>query len=959
MVSLFPHVVVVPADEHVLLGEHGVGAGEHGEYVGGGIALHVEGVDQLHRPIGNSERLGLAGGVHLLLQRLPVPAGVERPQELLRGQGGEAQRLVVALDRGWPRGRLGSSLASLRSSSVGIVQRDSELDGLAVASWFAGSSTTIGPSAPRAAASRAPSAAARRAASSPAPRRSLLRPAVLVGLVAEDHHDLAAHPSGRPGVVVPAELLGHDAVAREHHRGLGRPHLREAEGEPVGAHGEGPGRGGAGDGVLDGQLRLRCRVRRTRSKAAGSLPSIPAPGRRPGRRWTGSRRPPRGRVSPIRDLRGAARPGSGRWAGCAPPGSSRTPDAMSGGRSPCEASSASTTAGRRRPSIEPPPSRREAAGVYRQASGSASPTSPYRSRGTPWRRSRSRSPPTSPGRPPSSSCTVRERRAWGRTSATTRGPHDAVAAAGPVQPLAGGYTLASFSMHLEQLALFPARRRGGGARLPAAGPTRAPRSTWRSDRLAARFPRCSGARYTRSASWAPCGAPSRTGSRCIRDALQARRPRGLDRGAGGRARGHGRGRRRRPQGHYRGHPWISARIPRSTGGSPRGSRTPSSRTRGSTRAHARSVPAPRPAHLGRAHPLGGGRPGPPVPAALAELQAVALRNARPPARLLRALRGARDPALRRRAVRAGAGALPDPAPGRPVPPRRSERRRARRVQHGWAQAGLTRRKPARGATDDRSGHHRIHRARSRRAAAAAAATRSFARSIRSPAGSSTIPRRSGLGDAALAQALAEASIRATIAAIGITNQRETAVIWDRRPASRAQRDRVAGPAHRRALRRAQAARASESAASRAHRPHDRSVLLGHEGRAGCSTTSGMRARARAGARVRHDRLVPAVAADRRRRPRDRRQQRIAHAAVRYRTSSPGATSCSSCSACRARCCRRSCRRRVVSARHAAFPGCPTASRSRASPAISRRRCSVRRASRPATRSARTAPARSS
>ena len=42
-----------------------------------------------------------------------------------------------------------------------------------------------------------------------------------------------------------------------------------------------------------------------------------------------------------------------------------------------------------------------------------------------------------------------------------------------------------------------------------------------------------------------------------------------------------------------------------------------------------------------------------------------------------------------------------------------------------------------------------------------------------------------------------------VAAIGITNQRETVVAWDRRPVSRtAPGDRVAGPPHRRALRRA-------------------------------------------------------------------------------------------------------------------------------------------------------------
>jgi glycerol kinase len=41
---------------------------------------------------------------------------------------------------------------------------------------------------------------------------------------------------------------------------------------------------------------------------------------------------------------------------------------------------------------------------------------------------------------------------------------------------------------------------------------------------------------------------------------------------------------------------------------------------------------------------------------------------------------------------------------------------------------------------------------------------------------------------------------ADIAAIGITNQRETVVLWDRATAPAAPRDRVAGPAHRRSLR---------------------------------------------------------------------------------------------------------------------------------------------------------------
>jgi glycerol kinase len=50
---------------------------------------------------------------------------------------------------------------------------------------------------------------------------------------------------------------------------------------------------------------------------------------------------------------------------------------------------------------------------------------------------------------------------------------------------------------------------------------------------------------------------------------------------------------------------------------------------------------------------------------------------------------------------------------------------------------------------------------------------------------------------------------ADIAAIGITNQRETAIVWNRRTGEPdPQRDRLAGPPHRRALRPAQAGRAS-------------------------------------------------------------------------------------------------------------------------------------------------------
>ena len=147
----------------------------------------------------------------------------------------------------------------------------------------------------------------------------------------------------------------------------------------------------------------------------------------------------------------------------------------------------------------------------------------------------------------------------------------------------------------------------------------------------------------------------------------------------------------------------------------------------------------------------------------------------------------------------------------------------------------------------------------------------------------------------------------------------------------------------------------------AHRPHARPVLLGHEG--------------------------PLDARQRRRRSprRARRRARVRHR--RFATccgGSPAARCTRPTSRTRrARCCStsttlawsdellemlgvpRALLPEVVavvghrSARPRACPACPTASRSRASPAISSRRCSARRASRPATRSARTAPARSS
>ena len=153
-----------------------------------------------------------------------------------------------------------------------------------------------------------------------------------------------------------------------------------------------------------------------------------------------------------------------------------------------------------------------------------------------------------------------------------------------------------------------------------------------------------------------------------------------------------------------------------------------------------------------------------------------------------------------------------------------------------------------------------------------------------------------------------------------------------------------------------------SARARAHRPDARPVLLGHEDQLDAATTSpGMAARARTG-ELAFGTIDTYLL------------WRLTGGAVHatdvtnasrtllfdLQHARRGATSCSSCSACRARCCRRCVPSSgAIGDDDAACPGCPTASRSRASPAISRRRCSARPASRPATRSARTAPARSS
>ena len=132
-------------------------------------------------------------------------------------------------------------------------------------------------------------------------------------------------------------------------------------------------------------------------------------------------------------------------------------------------------------------------------------------------------------------------------------------------------------------------------------------------------------------------------------------------------------------------------------------------------------------------------------------------------------------------------------------------------------------------------------------------------------------------------AIAKAGIGAKdIAAIGITNQRETTVVWDR----------ATGQAVHRAIvwqdrRTADDLRQTESRRPRAHhlakdRPDHRSLFLRHQGRMdprpGPRRAGPRRARR---ADVRHRRLLFAVAPHRRQGARHRRHQRLAHAAVQH------------------------------------------------------------------------------
>ena len=228
--------------------------------------------------------------------------------------------------------------------------------------------------------------------------------------------------------------------------------------------------------------------------------------------------------------------------------------------------------------------------------------------------------------------------------------------------------------------------------------------------------------------------------------------------------------------------------------------------------------------------------------------------------------------------------------------------------------------------------------------------RRSSRSIsRLPAGSSTTPRRSGddARDGARRRSPRPARARPTVAAIGITNQRETTVVWDRatgQPIHHAivwQDRRTADVCQE-----LDAARAAEPVV--ATRPGCCSTLISRRPRSpGSSTTLPARARrAERGElafgtvdtfllwRLTGGRVHATDATN------------ASRTCCSTSTRANGTTSCCSSFACRARCCPRCATTPPSSARPSRrFSALP--SRSAAWPATSRRRPSARPASRPA------------
>ncbi len=150
-----------------------------------------------------------------------------------------------------------------------------------------------------------------------------------------------------------------------------------------------------------------------------------------------------------------------------------------------------------------------------------------------------------------------------------------------------------------------------------------------------------------------------------------------------------------------------------------------------------------------------------------------------------------------------------------------------------------------------------------------------------------------------------AAAGAPIRAIGIANQRETAVLWDRRtgepvhPAIVWQDRRTAAACA--ALQRHRRRRAG----ARPHRAAAGPVFLRHQARLAAGRAARRPRPGRAGPTgVRHHRQLPAVAADRRRAPTRRTRPMPAAPCCSTSTGNAGTRSCCGCSASPPPCCRR-------------------------------------------------------
>ena len=188
------------------------------------------------------------------------------------------------------------------------------------------------------------------------------------------------------------------------------------------------------------------------------------------------------------------------------------------------------------------------------------------------------------------------------------------------------------------------------------------------------------------------------------------------------------------------------------------------------------------------------------------------------------------------------------------------------------------------------------------------ARRNSRSTIRRPAGSSTIPRRSGRACVWAAEGGAAGRPRsrpADIAAIGITNQRETVVIWDKatgKPIHNAivWQDRRTAPLCAK-LRKAGLEKKFTRKTGLLLDPYFSGTKIAWL----LDNVKGARRRAEKGELLAGTiDTLPRLAADRRQGPRDRRDQRLAHAGLQHREERLGRRAAEDPATSRQHCCPR-------------------------------------------------------